>query len=133
MIQKGVAERLAAKPGSKTYGVLSVLIQVWYDIEYCFTVPPGVFNPPPKVQSAVIRMTRNNVCQLPCDERDFRTLVKNAFGTRRKTLRNCLRSLVQEWQPDNFAAILQDPLFDQRAEQLSVQDFIDLTVRLKTK
>ena len=133
MIQKEVAERLAAKPGSKTYGVLSVLIQVWYDIEYCFTVPPGVFNPPPKVQSAVIRMTRNNVSQLPCDEHDFRTLVKNAFGTRRKTLRNCLRSLVQEWQPDDFAAILQDPLFDQRAEQLSVQDFIDLTVRLKTK
>jgi 16S rRNA (adenine1518-N6/adenine1519-N6)-dimethyltransferase len=78
-------------------------------------------------------MTRNNVSQLLCDEHDFRTLVKNAFGTRRKTLRNCLRSLVQEWQPDNFAAILQDPLFDQRAEQLSVQDFIGLTVRLKTK
>ena len=133
MIQKEVAERLAAKPGSKTYGVLSVLIQVWYDIEYCFTVPPGVFNPPPKVQSAVIRMTRNNVRELPCDEKDFRTLVKSAFGTRRKTLRNCLRSLVQEWQPDNFAAILQDSLFEKRAEQLSVQDFIDLTVRLKNK
>ena len=131
MIQKEVAERLAAKPGSKTYGVLSVLIQVWYDIEYCFTVPPGVFNPPPKVQSAVIKMTRNSVKELPCDEKDFRTLVKNAFGTRRKTLRNCLRSVIQEWQPDNFADILQDPLFDKRAEQLSVQDFIDLTVRLK--
>jgi len=131
MIQKEVAERLAAKPGSKTYGVLSVLIQVWYDIEYCFTVAPGVFNPPPKVQSAVIRMIRNDVKELPCVEKDFRTLVKNAFGTRRKTLRNCLRNLVQDWQPQHFSEILQDPLFDKRAEQLSVQDFIDLTVRLR--
>ncbi len=131
MIQKEVAERLAARPGSKTYGVLSVLIQVWYDIEYCFTVPPGVFNPPPKVQSAVIRMVRNDVSQLPCEESDLRTLVKAAFGTRRKTLRNCLRQLVQQWQPDRCDAILQDPLFDRRAEQLSVQDFISLTVRLR--
>ena len=131
MIQKEVAERLAAQPGSKTYGILSVLIQVWYDIEYCFTVPPGVFNPPPKVQSAVIKMTRNNVTSLPCEEKDLRTLVKNAFGTRRKTLRNCLKSLVQDWQPEHAAEILADPLFDKRAEQLSVQEFIDLTVRLK--
>ncbi len=131
MIQKEVAERLAAKPGSKTYGVLSVLIQVWYNIEYCFTVSPGVFNPPPKVQSAVIKMIRNDVKELPCAEKDFRTLVKNAFGTRRKTLRNCLRNLVQDWQPEHFSEILQDSLFDKRAEQLSVQDFIDLTVRLK--
>jgi 16S rRNA (adenine1518-N6/adenine1519-N6)-dimethyltransferase len=131
MIQKEVAERLAAKPGSKTYGVLSVLIQVWYDIEYCFTVSPGVFNPPPKVQSAVIKMIRNDVKELPCAEKDLRTLVKNAFGTRRKTLRNCLRNLVQDWQPEHAAEILQDSLFDKRAEQLSVQDFIELTVRLK--
>lgn len=131
MIQKEVAERLAAKPGSKTYGILSVLIQVWYDIEYCFTVPPGVFNPPPKVQSAVIKMTRNNVQSLPCEEKDLRTLVKNAFGMRRKTLRNCLKNLVQEWQPEQAAAILSDPLFDKRAEQLSVEEFIALTVRLK--
>lgn len=131
MIQKEVAERLAAKPGSKTYGILSVLIQVWYDIEYCFSVSPGVFNPPPKVQSAVIKMTRNNVQTLPCEEKDLRTLVKTAFGTRRKTLRNCLRSLVFEWQPTQAETLLQDPLFDKRAEQLSVQDFIDLTVRLK--
>lgn len=131
MIQKEVAERLAAKPGSKTYGILSVLIQVWYDIEYCFTVPPGVFNPPPKVQSAVIKMTRNNVKSLPCEEKDLRTLVKNAFGMRRKTLRNCLKNLVQEWQPEQAAAILSDPLFDKRAEQLSVEEFIALTVRLK--
>lgn len=131
MIQKEVAERLAAKPGSKTYGILSVLIQVWYDIEYCFTVSPGVFNPPPKVQSAVIKMTRNTTQSLPCEEKDLRTLVKNAFGTRRKTLRNCLKSLVQEWQPDHAAELLSDPIFDRRAEQLSVQEFIDLTVRLK--
>lgn len=130
MIQKEVAERLAAKPGSKTYGILSVLIQVWYDIEYCFTVPPGVFNPPPKVQSAVIKMTRNNVTSLPCEEKDLRTLVKNAFGTRRKTLRNCLRQLITEWRPDDAAEVLADSLFDKRAEQLSVQEFIDLTVRL---
>lgn len=131
MIQKEVAERLAAKPGSKTYGILSVLIQVWYDIEYCFTVSPGVFNPPPKVQSAVIKMTRNATQSLPCEEKDLRTLVKNAFGTRRKTLRNCLKSLVQEWQPEHAAELLSDPIFDRRAEQLSVQEFIDLTCRLK--
>lgn len=131
MIQKEVAERLAAQPGSKTYGILSVLIQVWYDIEYCFTVPPGVFNPPPKVQSAVIKMTRNNVQELPCAEKDLRTVVKNAFGTRRKTLRNCLKNLVTEWQPEHASEILSDELFDKRAEQLSVSDFIELTVRLR--
>lgn len=131
MIQKEVAERLAAAPGSKTYGILSVLIQVWYDIEYCFTVPPTVFNPPPKVQSAVIKMVRNDVKSLPCEEKDLRTLVKNAFGMRRKTLRNCLRQLITEWRPDDAAAILAEPMFDRRAEQLSVQEFIDLTVRLK--
>jgi len=131
MIQKEVAERLAAKPGSKTYGILSVLIQVWYDIEYLFTVPPGVFNPPPKVQSAVIRMKRNDVKELPCAEKDLRTLVKNAFGTRRKTLRNCLRQLVTDWQPAQAAQILTDPLFDKRAEQLSVEEFVELTCRLR--
>ncbi|MBP5715843.1 MAG: 16S rRNA (adenine(1518)-N(6)/adenine(1519)-N(6))-dimethyltransferase RsmA, partial [Bacteroidales bacterium] len=91
MIQKEVAERMAAAPGSKAYGILSVLVQVWYNIEYCFTVGNHVFNPPPKVQSAVIRMVRNDMKQLPCEEKDLRTLVKNAFGMRRKTLRNCLR------------------------------------------
>ena len=131
MIQKEVAERMAARPGSKAYGILSVLVQVWYDIEYCFTVGNHVFNPPPKVQSAVIRMVRNGVKELPCEEKDLRTLVKNAFGNRRKTLRNCLRNLVQSWQPEHYAEILADPLFDKRAEQISVQEFIDLTVRLK--
>lgn len=131
MIQKEVAERMAAKPGSKAYGILSVLVQVWYDIEYCFTVGNHVFNPPPKVQSAVIRMVRNRTRQLPCEEKDLRTLVKNAFSMRRKTLRNCLRQLITEWHPDEAAAILAEPFFDKRAEQVSVQEFIDLTVRLK--
>jgi 16S rRNA (adenine1518-N6/adenine1519-N6)-dimethyltransferase len=131
MIQKEVAERLAAKPGCKAYGVLSVLIQVWYDVEYCFSVSNNVFNPPPKVQSAVIKMVRNGVRELPCAERDFREVVKNAFGMRRKTMRNSLRSLVQQWQPERAAEILQDPLFNLRAEQLSVQQFIDLTIRLR--
>lgn len=131
MIQKEVAERMAAAPGSKAYGILSVLCQVWYNIEYCFTVHPGVFNPPPKVQSAVIKMIRNDVKELPCSEKDFRTLVKNAFGMRRKTLRNCLKQLVTEWQPEQATAILADPFFDKRAEQVSVQEFIDLTVRLR--
>lgn len=132
MIQKEVAERMAAAPGSKAYGILSVLCQAWYDIEYCFTVSPGVFNPPPKVQSAVIKMVRNKVQELPCSEKDFRTLVKNAFGMRRKTLRNCLKQLISEWQPEQAAAILAEPFFDKRAEQVSVQEFIDLTVRLRS-
>ncbi len=132
MIQKEVADRLAAAPGSKTYGILSVLIQVWYDIEYCFTVGNHVFNPPPKVQSAVVKMVRNNVKQLPCEEKDLRTLVKNAFGMRRKTLRNCLRQLIHEWQPEKAEEILAEEFFNRRAEQVSVQEFIDLTVRLKS-
>ena len=131
MIQKEVAERMAAAPGSKAYGILSVLVQVWYDIEYCFTVGNHVFNPPPKVQSAVIRMVRNNVRELPCSEKDLRTLVKNAFGMRRKTLRNCLRTLIHDWLPEQADAILAEPFFDRRAEQVSVQEFIDLTVRLR--
>ena len=133
MIQKEVAERLAAKPGSKSFGILSVLIQVWYDIEYCFTVGNEVFNPPPKVQSAVVKMVRNDVKSLPCDEKDFRTLVKNAFGMRRKTLRNCLRQLIHEWQPECAEEILAEEFFNKRAEQISVQEFIDLTVRLKSR
>lgn len=132
MIQKEVAERLAAAPGSKSYGILSVLIQVWYDIEYCFTVGNHVFNPPPKVQSAVVKMVRNDVKELPCAEKDLRTLVKNAFGMRRKTLRNCLRQLIHEWQPEKAEDILAEEFFNKRAEQVSVQEFIDLTVRLKS-
>lgn len=131
MIQKEVAERLAAKPGSKAFGILSVLIQVWYDVEYCFTVGNEVFNPPPKVQSAVVKMVRNNIKELPCEEKDFRTLVKNAFSMRRKTLRNCLRQLIFEWKPEEAETILAEEFFNKRAEQVSVQEFIDLTVRLK--
>ena len=88
MLQKEVAERLAAAPGSKVYGILSVLLQAWYDVEYLFTVNENVFNPPPKVKSGVIRMKRNDVTQLGCDEKLFRTIVKTTFGQRRKTLRN---------------------------------------------
>lgn len=122
MIQKEVAERMAASPGSKTYGILSVLLQAWYDIEYLFTVPEHVFNPPPKVKSAVIRMTRNRVRQLGCDERLFKQIVKTAFNQRRKTLRNSLRSLVGK-----ECEILSETIFDERPERLSVEQFIGLT------
>ncbi|MCR5464125.1 MAG: 16S rRNA (adenine(1518)-N(6)/adenine(1519)-N(6))-dimethyltransferase, partial [Bacteroidales bacterium] len=96
MIQKEVAERIAEKPGTKTYGILSVFLQAWYDIEYLFTVGSGAFNPPPKVQSAVIRLTRNSRTTLGCDEKLFKTVVKTAFGQRRKTLRNSLKPLISQ-------------------------------------
>ena len=120
MIQKEVAERIAAGPGSKTYGILSVLLQAWYDIEYLFTVHENVFNPPPKVKSAVIRLKRNNVKELGCDEQQFVAVVKQAFNQRRKTLRNSLRSLIP-------AEIIDNEIFNKRPEQLSVQEFIYLT------
>lgn len=139
MIQKEVAERMAAQPGSKSFGILSVLIQAYYDVEYLFTVPPTVFNPPPKVQSAVIRMTRNNVEHLGCDENLFKRLVKTVFNQRRKMLRGSIKPVLSELQqraaqqgytcPD-YAAMLQEPFFMKRPEQLSVQDFIDLTNRI---
>ena len=122
MFQREVAQRVAALPGSKTYGILSVLLQAWYDIEYLFTVPEHVFNPPPKVKSGVIKLTRNSVTDLGCDEKLFKTVVKTSFGQRRKTLRNSLRSMVQ-----NDAEILQNPIFAMRPEQLSVAQFIELT------
>jgi len=121
MIQKEVAERIAEKPGSKTYGILSVLLQAWYDIEYLFTVGPGAFAPPPKVQSAVIRLRRNSRTDLGCDEALFKKVVKTAFGQRRKTLRNALKVMM----PEGFDA--SDPVFDLRAEKLSVEDFVALT------
>ena len=132
MVQKEVAERIAAHPGNKTYGILSVLIQAWYDVELLFTVEPGVFNPPPKVRSAVIRLTRNDVQDLGCDERLFRRLVKTTFNQRRKTLRNNIRPLLNELSIDEaeVASLLADPLFNQRPEQLSVSDFVALTQRL---
>ncbi len=127
MIQKEVAERMAAPPGSKTYGILSVLMQAWYDIEYLFTVPEHVFNPPPKVKSAVIRMTRNQVTQLGCNERLFKQIVKTAFNQRRKTMRNSLRGMVGK-----ECEVMGNPVFDKRPEQLSVQQFIELTNLLET-
>lgn len=180
MIQKEVAERIAEKPGTKTYGILSVFLQAWYDIEYLFTVGSGAFNPPPKVQSAVIRLTRNSRESLGCDEKLFRTVVKTAFGQRRKTLRNSLKPLLKNIsrpcpspQPspdsssvtdtssvtnsfsvaDTFSVtdsfpvtepvevttpcllppcdFQSDPIFDLRPERLSVEDFIDLTLKIQ--
>ena len=142
MIQKEVAERMAAGPGSKTYGILSVLIQAWYDVTYLFTVEPGVFNPPPKVRSAVIRLTRNDTTELGCDEKLFKRLVKTTFNQRRKTLRNNIRPLIQQLDNERMQAglpvadhseFLADELFNKRPEQLSVSDFIALTVRLETE
>lgn len=126
MIQKEVAERMAAKPGSKTYGVLSVLIQAWYDVEYLFTVHENVFNPPPKVKSAVIRLTRNKKENLGCDEDLFRRIVKTVFTMRRKMMRNGMKQIVGKDSP-----LLNDPIFNLRPEQLSVEDFINLTNRVK--
>lgn len=122
MIQKEVAERLAAGPGSKTYGILSVLLQAWYDVEYLFTVHENVFDPPPKVKSAVIRMTRNQRTDLGCDEKLFKTVVKTSFNQRRKTLRNSMKPLLGK-EYTGYAL----PMFDKRPEQLSVEQFIQLT------
>ena len=125
MIQKEVAERIASKPGKKAYGILSVLLQAYYDIEYLFTVDEHVFNPPPKVKSAVIRMTRNNRQGLGCDEALFKNVVKTAFNQRRKQMRNSLMGLVGKENP-----ILNDPIFTKRPEQLSVEEFISLTQKI---
>ena len=122
MIQKEVAERIASKPGKKAYGILSVLLQAYYDIEYLFTVDEHVFNPPPKVKSAVVRLTRNNRQQLDCDEALFKTVVKTAFNQRRKQMRNSLIGIVGKENP-----LLSDPIFTKRPEQLSVEEFISLT------
>ena len=118
MLQKEVAERLASGPGNKSYGILSVLLQAWYDIEYLFTVGEHEFSPPPKVKSAVIRLSRNSRAELGCDEAMFKKVVKAAFNQRRKTLRNSLRAIGLE-VPEQFAGL--------RPEQLSVEDFIALT------
>ncbi len=124
MIQKEVAERIAEGPGSKTYGILSVLLQAWYDIDYVMSVGSGAFSPPPKVQSAVIRLRRNGRTELGCDEKLFKTVVKTAFNQRRKTLRNALKPLL----PQDFDT--SDPVFDLRAERLGVEDFVALTRKL---
>ncbi len=125
MLQKEVARRIASPKGSKEYGILSVLLQAWYDIEYLFSVPPGVFNPPPKVNSGVIRLKRNQVQHLECNEKLFFQVVKGGFGNRRKTLRNSLKSfqLAEEFKTH--------PLLDKRAEQLDVADFVFLTQQIE--
>jgi len=125
MIQKEVADRIAEKPGSKTYGILSVLLQAWYDIDYIFSVGSGAFAPPPKVQSAVIRLRRNSRPALGCNEKLFRQVVKTAFNQRRKTLRNALKPLIREGMDTS------DAVFDLRAERLGVDDFVSLTLRFQ--
>lgn len=122
MLQREVAERLAAAPGTKARGILSVLLQTWYRVEYLFTVDEGVFSPPPKVKSGVVRLTRNGVTDLGCDEDLFRTVVKTAFGQRRKTLRNSVRALLP---PGTTADTL--PYMQLRPEQLTVRQFVELT------
>lgn len=128
MIQKEVAERMAASPGGKTYGVLSVLIQAWYDVEYLFTVHENVFNPPPKVKSAVIRLIRNNKQTLGCDEQLFRRIVKTVFTMRRKMMRNGMKQILGKDSP-----MLADPMFTKRPEELSVQDYVNLTNRVEAE
>jgi len=123
MLQKEVAERLAAPPGSKTYGILSVFLQAYYNIEYLFTVHENVFTPPPKVKSGVIRLTRNETIKLNCDEKLFRGIVKMAFNQRRKTMRNSLKSLIKNDEQKS------NPIFDKRPEQLGVADF-EMIVRM---
>jgi 16S rRNA (adenine1518-N6/adenine1519-N6)-dimethyltransferase len=124
MFQKEVAERICEKKGSKTYGILSVLVQAFYHAEYLFTVSEHVFNPPPKVKSGVLRLRRRENFTLPCPEKLFFTVVKTAFGQRRKTLRNSLKTLNLS---DNLR---EDTIFDLRPEQLSVEQFIDLTQKI---
>lgn len=126
MIQKEVAERLAASSGNKSYGVLSILIQAWYDVEYLFTVNENVFNPPPKVKSAVICMRRNNKKELGCNEALFRKIVKTVFTMRRKMIRNGMKQIVGKDCP-----LLNEPIFNLRPEQLSIEEFIDLTNKVE--
>lgn len=125
MLQKEVAQRIASPKGSRDYGILSVYLQAFYNIEYLFSVPPEVFNPPPKVNSGVIRLTRNQVLKLDCDEKLFFRVVKQAFSTRRKTLRNALKSmgLTEEMK--------KEEILDKRAEQLGVEEFVLLTNKLQ--
>lgn len=126
MVQKEVAERLASPPGNKSYGILSVLLQAWYDIEYLFTVGPHLFSPPPKVNSAVIRIKRNGRTELGCDEILFKKVVKTCFNQRRKTIRNSIKPLTAEY------SVRQSELLDMRPEQLSVEMFAELVNGMKT-
>ena len=122
MLQREVAQRIAEPPGSKTYGILSVLLQAWYDIDYLFTVDEHVFNPPPKVKSGVIRLRRNDVTDLGVDERMFKNIVKLSFGQRRKMLRSSLKPIFSA-----DPSLMESDVFRQRPEQLGVEDFIALT------
>lgn len=136
MVQKEVAERLASPPGKKAYGILSVLLQAWYDIEYLFTVSEHVFNPPPKVKSAVIRLRRNSRTDLGCDATLFKSIVKTSFNQRRKTIRNSVKPLAKEYViPAEIMSVMPDGsqvnLLDMRPEQLSVEQFVELTLALK--
>lgn len=126
MFQKEVAERLVSPPGSKKYGILSVLLQTWYDGEYLFTVNEDVFDPPPKVKSGVIRFKRNSRTKLEVSEKDFKKVIKMAFNQRRKTMRNSLKPLINEFEVDSSLEI-----FNKRPEQLSVNEFIELTLLFK--
>lgn len=126
MIQKEVGERLAAKPGTKAYGILSILIQLWYDVEYLFTVDENVFSPPPKVKSAVVLMKRNARTSLECDEVLFKKIVKGTFNQRRKKLRNSIQQIVGKDSP-----LLGDPILEMRPEQLSLEEFIELTRKVE--
>jgi 16S rRNA (adenine1518-N6/adenine1519-N6)-dimethyltransferase len=121
MLQREVAERLAAAPGTKARGILSVLLQAWYDVQYLFTVSEGVFNPPPKVKSGVIKLVRNSRTSLGCDEALFKSVVKTTFGQRRKTIRNSIRVICPDFPTEH-------PLAGRRPEQLTVEEFIDLTL-----
>ena len=124
MFQKELAERVISGPGSKVYGVISVLVQAYYTGEYLFTVNPGSFNPAPKVKSGVIRLTRKDNFTLDCDEKLFRTVVKTSFGQRRKMLRNTIKSLVKDEE------LLKDEFFNKRPEQLSLEEFVTLTKKV---
>lgn len=126
MIQKEVAERMVASPGSKTYGILSVLLQAWYDIDYLFTVNEQAFIPPPKVKSAVVRLTRNKRKRLNCNEKLFKSVVKTSFNQRRKMLRNSIKSLLPKESP-----LPDDPMLNKRPEQLSIEQFEQLTNMLE--
>lgn len=126
MIQKEVGERLAATPGNKAYGILSIFIQLWYDVEYLFTVHENVFSPPPKVKSAVVLMKRNARTRLGCDEELFKKIVKGTFNQRRKKLRNSIQQIVGKESP-----LLNDPILEKRPEQLSIDEFIDLTNKVE--
>ena len=124
MFQKEVAERVASSPGNKKYGIISVLLQAYYNIEYLFTVDEDVFDPPPKVKSGVIRLRRNDEKKLGCNEKFFKQVVKQAFSQRRKTLRNALKPLIDK-------SVYNDPILELRAERLSVKDFVYLTNQLE--